>query len=720
MSLRGPRLPHRGSVVSVALMGTMSLQFTPAFAQTVLPPVTVTGTGFDGLQLDEPSSTASRLGFKLREVPASADVVFQRDIQDKGAQSVVQALQGTTGLTGAVRAGAPGVYSMRGFIENGIAIQYDGIRVGASTVYTRPYDTFKFERIEVLRGPASAIHGDSAVGGVINYVRRKPVSGPITFDALASVGSFSTYRLGAAASGSINRSTSFVLSAVGSDRNSFVNENSTSDLHLVGGLRFDLGSRVSLLIEADYWRASTDNAYWGTPLVSGTIDRGLRRVNYNIAPDNRYADDVFWTRAALDYPLWGGWTGRTQVYYYKANRDWRNFAAPRANAGTSPLNVTIREVEDLLYDASQPGVRQEVANNGRLWARPYRFVLGVEYNRSDFHSPRFQAGPTNIVVDAFDPGSRSFAAFAGPRNRLRAADVDTLAAFVEASYDMSSRLRLFGAYRHDDLKVRTRFQQPGAAEQRGARDYRADSARIGATYALSGATTLYGAMATGSEPVDNSGFAFISPADLSRTELTRATQYEVGTKHQFAGGRAEVTAAVYDITRERVLTADPANPSGARFQVGEQKSQGLELAGAWRPTRAVSVFGNAAWVSAEYANYVAPSGLVANGNRPRMVPRFVANAGVTVRPMPRLELTALGRHVSKNPLNDDNTVFLPSYTVGDLFARYQLTRNADVTAAVRNFTDRVYADWGIQFLGAQVANIAPPRTFELALRMRFR
>ena len=213
-----------------------------AFAQTpTLPPVVVQSSGFDGLNLDDSAETASRLGFKIREVPASTDVVYDREFKDRGARTVVKGLQGVTGLTGAVRAGAPGVYSMRGFTENGIAIQYDGIRVGASTVYTRPYSSFNMERIEVLRGPASAIHGDGAVGGVINYVRRKPTSGPVRVEALASAGSFSNYGLGVAASGSINTSTSFVVSAHGSDGKSFVDRNSIDSLHLVGGLQFDLG-----------------------------------------------------------------------------------------------------------------------------------------------------------------------------------------------------------------------------------------------------------------------------------------------------------------------------------------------------------------------------------------------------------------------------------------------------------------------------------------------
>ncbi|MBY0439792.1 MAG: TonB-dependent receptor [Burkholderiales bacterium] len=722
-AVRPAPLPKVASTLVVCLGIVCASDQARTAQQPTLPEVVVSGTGFDGLTLDDTSTTGSRLGFRLRDIPASVDVVYQRNLQDRGARTVVDALQGVTGLTGAVRAGAPGVYSSRGFVENGISLLYDGIRVGASTVYTRPYDAFNFDRIEVMRGPASALHGDSAVGGVINYVRRAPSAGPVRIEALASMGSHSNLRLGAAASGSLTPSTSFVLSAVGRSGDSFVDQNSTAEGHLVGGLAFDLGGGRRLLLETDYWRSSTDNAYWGTPLVNGRIDPALRRANYNISPDNQYLDSVWWTRAALDYGL-GGWQARTQVYLYRADRNWKNFAAPRYNTATGPgapfaPSVTVREVEDLVYDNDQLGLRHEMRTEGSVRAMRYRFVAGLDLSRSSFESPRFQAGPTNaIAVDPLNPGSRSFAAFAGPRDRLRAADIDTTALYTEASLDLTQRLRAFGGYRFDSLEVRTRFQNPGGAVQQGARDYSLNNYRLGLSFAATPGTTVYGAASTGNEPVDNSGFAFIAPADLQQTSPTSATQFELGTKHQFAGGRAEVTTAVYQVTRKNALSADPQNPGGPRLLVGEQSAQGVEVAGAWRISRAIAVFGNLASVDAQYDRFVS-GGVNVGGNRPRMVPKLVATAGLSVRPMPSLELSGIVRRVGDNPLNDTNTVFLPAYTVGDLFARYRVSRDLDVTAAVRNVADRVYADWGIQFLGAQVANLAPPRTFELSLRARF-
>jgi len=78
---------------------------------------------------------------------------------------------------------------------------YDGTRlyVGAGTV-TFPFDTWSTERIEVLRGPASVLYGEGAIGGVINVVPKKPTD-YFTNEALVAVGTDATRRFGVGSGG---------------------------------------------------------------------------------------------------------------------------------------------------------------------------------------------------------------------------------------------------------------------------------------------------------------------------------------------------------------------------------------------------------------------------------------------------------------------------------------------------------------------------------------
>src|SRR5690606_15988886 len=76
-----------------------------------------------------------------------------------------------------------------------ITIMRDGIRQNTSSQSSRPLDSFLFERIEVLKGPASLLYGEGAVGGAVNYVS-KTAPTRFTGEAYASGGSWDTYRAG--------------------------------------------------------------------------------------------------------------------------------------------------------------------------------------------------------------------------------------------------------------------------------------------------------------------------------------------------------------------------------------------------------------------------------------------------------------------------------------------------------------------------------------------
>ena len=142
--------------------------------------------------LDAPAITATNLGLSLLETPASIDIVDLSTQTRRGFRSLAEATRGATGITFTTRAGAPGVFSARGFTENALVTLYDGLRVQSATITARPYDPFNFERIDVLRGPVSLIYGEGATAGAVNYVRRKPRLGALRAEALIEGGASRT------------------------------------------------------------------------------------------------------------------------------------------------------------------------------------------------------------------------------------------------------------------------------------------------------------------------------------------------------------------------------------------------------------------------------------------------------------------------------------------------------------------------------------------------
>ena len=112
-----------------------------------------------------------------------------------------------TGITGSPGPGnGDTAMAARGFSGHGLVMQlFDGTRLyaGAGTV-TFPFDTWSIDRIEVLRGAASVIYGEGAIGGVINVVPKKPMQAPIRKEALLTLGSDATRQVAFGSGGVIN------------------------------------------------------------------------------------------------------------------------------------------------------------------------------------------------------------------------------------------------------------------------------------------------------------------------------------------------------------------------------------------------------------------------------------------------------------------------------------------------------------------------------------
>src|SRR5690606_22900886 len=85
--------------------------------------------------------------------------------------------------------------------------------VGSGTV-TFPFDTWSAERIEVLRGPASVLYGEGAIGGVINVVPKKPTD-YFTHEAEVAIGTNATKRFGIGSGGPISDTLAYRFDASG-------------------------------------------------------------------------------------------------------------------------------------------------------------------------------------------------------------------------------------------------------------------------------------------------------------------------------------------------------------------------------------------------------------------------------------------------------------------------------------------------------------------------
>jgi vitamin B12 transporter len=151
----------------------------PVFSQqSVLNPVIVTGT------LSEQY---------LSDALASVTLISRDEIEKSQSASLADLLQGEAGIEFGRNGGIGSTTSffLRGQASKNIAVYVDGVRspvdqVGAIQITDFPLA--QIEKIEILRGNASALYGDAAIGGVINIFTRQG-SGPPKPHASVSIGS---------------------------------------------------------------------------------------------------------------------------------------------------------------------------------------------------------------------------------------------------------------------------------------------------------------------------------------------------------------------------------------------------------------------------------------------------------------------------------------------------------------------------------------------------
>jgi vitamin B12 transporter len=119
--------------------------------------------------------TASAVPETLDETPASVSVITRKDIDDRAARDVVDVLREVPGIAVA-RTGSPGKTTtlfLRGGSSKQALVLWNGIEM--NNAYFSGYNfgqlsTAGVERVEIIRGPYSALYGSDAVSGVVNVL----------------------------------------------------------------------------------------------------------------------------------------------------------------------------------------------------------------------------------------------------------------------------------------------------------------------------------------------------------------------------------------------------------------------------------------------------------------------------------------------------------------------------------------------------------------------
>lgn len=153
--------------------------------------------------------TATRQQQRADEVLASVEVIDREQIERAGHSTLIDVLRTVPGLRVASNGGAGSNASLfiRGTESRHVLLLVDGMRLGSATSGQATLEAIPLamiERIEILRGPASALYGSEAIGGVVQVFTRKGSAG-FKPELFAGYGSEDTRQLNASFSGGVDR-----------------------------------------------------------------------------------------------------------------------------------------------------------------------------------------------------------------------------------------------------------------------------------------------------------------------------------------------------------------------------------------------------------------------------------------------------------------------------------------------------------------------------------
>ncbi len=282
----------------------------------------------------------------------------------------------------------------RGFSSDAVSVLYDSVRAIASGGQTRNQESWMFERIEVLGGPASVLYGEGALAGVINFVPKRPELGARTFSTLLSVGNLDTLRV----AGDVNLplGDKVAIRAIGSANRTggYIDDTDAEFYTSSFGIRLQPHARLTVDVGVDYSTDKLVTAYYGTPLVPASVardpagivqtptgfvfDRALRSSNFNVENPG-YGADTTVLRSQIRYRVNRALTFTNVLSRYNAQH---RFLDNAINFTYTPATrLVARARSTVINDFEFWSERPVLAADTRFLGLRNRFSVGSEFSR---------------------------------------------------------------------------------------------------------------------------------------------------------------------------------------------------------------------------------------------------------------------------------------------------------------------------------------------------
>jgi outer membrane receptor protein involved in Fe transport len=684
--------------------------------------------------LERVQVTATREPVSAGDIPALTSVVTQAEIQERGEQTLVQALNHVPGAVVSTQLGIFESIMLRGVPRESVEfsrvlVLIDGVpqtlaNNSARVVALPINDT---GAIEVFRGPNSAVYGRSAVGGVVNVRTANPTpehNASFNFTG----GQFGFLKGMASAAGPIRDWGGYYVSAA-SERNHGFMKSKTGDLTSGNSAQFgkftfapdskSFGSITGNHVVSD---SSTPT---NEPIINGQFLHDLdprydRLTSFNIPGPNYHQSEG---RATLNYTReFASWVKFVETAGYR--RVQHKFINDGDFIG-SPYDTVNNLVT--MYPFSQQLDEDVYFQEARLEFSPRfgdvrssaTFGHSYEWNGGGIDADfiytdedlfGFPINYLNPVIPPIGDWQHDVAAHRSYHQGIHGV-------FGQFTIDPVSRLTLTAGGRFDRLKL----DHTRGSNAKIEKTIDAFSPKASATVRLLG---VGGGSSSTLNVYGTYGQSFIPPRRPSALnnvdpplDPVEIENYEGGLKGSVLNGRVAMEAGYFWTKEDGVVLNRQIGPQFLPTNAGEIRYKGVETGIDVAVSSKVHTYFNAAFYRSRFGEFVIQSAggdTVLTGNRLPVAPDRVVNWGASFDPTPAVNFNVNLKHVGPSQSDNDNTFEIPKFTTVDAAVSWR-RGPVRVTLSAHNLFDEEY-----YWTGGETADPGTPRQVLLGMEFNFR
>ena len=638
------------------------------------------------------------------------EVLTSKTMEQRGDTSVTSVVSKAAGIQGGVSGHGPGGrFSVRGFSGfPGINFLNDGVKIKGSAFSNRALEVANLDRIEIIRGASSVLNGEGSIGATVNLITKKPSFTKEETEFGFKLGSYDSYRFNFGRADSIvEDKLAYRIDVSTREIGSNINNEKRDIDSLSASLLYKVNDSLLTSVLIEKYKDDTKDAYIGTPLINGKLDKSARKINYNVAKNNIEKGENLYLKHNIEWYPSSNLELKNQIYYQDIKADLAQ-AWSTLQSKTNPNEVVIKNA-DIGQKEDIVGNRLDLLQKGNIFGLENRFLVGSDISKMNYIRDTSVAGGFNYITNIYNPIRKSYQDVGGTyKDKNIDVSINQISLYMEDQLNLTDNFKFVVGARYDNFDGKWKYLR-----QKQVKDKTFDgmSYRTGFVYDITDTTTFY---STYSRAIEAGNVMVLLNSKQLDLDLTKAQQYEVGLRQSFLDNKAEFSASVYKINKKNMFVNDPNN-IGKILNAGKQSSKGFELAFGISPIEQIQIDANLAYIDAKFDDFVDGVNNL-SGNIPNSVPKHIANFGIRYMPISNLGIGTWVRYVDSFYVDDANSVKLPSYTTVDLTLDYTYNKNTTFSFLLKNLTDELYATTGRNrvevFLG-------DARSFEFGVNYKF-